>query len=53
MGLDQIGTIECDGEPLKPRNVPVPEPAADEVRIRVHLSAVRHAELDQIEAGVD
>lgn len=53
MVLERTGRIERDGEPLAPRDVPVPEPAADEVRIRVHVCAVCHTELDQIEGRVE
>jgi len=52
MVLERTGEIARDGEPLAPRELPVPAPGADEVRIRVHVCAVCHTELDQIEGRV-
>lgn len=52
MVLERTGTIERDGEPLAQRDLPMPEPGAGEVRIRIHVCAVCHTELDQIEGRV-
>lgn len=53
MVLEQTGRIERDGEPLKMRDVVRPKPAGDEVLVRVHMCAVCHTELDQIEGRVE
>ncbi|MEX2500461.1 MAG: alcohol dehydrogenase catalytic domain-containing protein [Wenzhouxiangellaceae bacterium] len=52
MVLERTGTIESDSEPLAPRDLPLPKPGAHEVHIRVHVCAVCHTELDQIEGRV-
>jgi len=52
MVLEQTGKINPDGKPLKLRQVARPEPTEDEVLIRVHVCAVCHTELDQIEGRV-
>ena len=52
MVLEQTGEIERDGEPLELRDVARPRPGRDEVLIRVHVCAVCHTELDQIEGRV-
>ena len=52
MVLEQTGRIEPDGEPLELRDVARPKPGKDEVLVRVHVCAVCHTELDQIEGRV-
>lgn len=52
MVLENIGPMTRDGEPLRLRDLPIPEPGDDDVRIRVHACAVCHTELDQIEGRV-
>ena len=52
MVLEQIGRIERGAQPLRLRDLPLPEPGDDEVCIRVHVCAVCHTELDQIEGRV-
>lgn len=52
MVLEQVGRMTRDGEPLTLCDLPVPEPGDDELRIRVHVCAVCHTELDQIEGRV-
>jgi propanol-preferring alcohol dehydrogenase len=42
-------SLEDTSEPLELSNLPVPEPAAGEVRIRVAACGVCHTELDEIE----
>ena len=52
MVLEQTGRIERDSEPLELRDVTRPRPGKDEVLVRVHVCAVCHTELDQIEGRV-
>ncbi len=47
--LDKIVSLTENTSPLRRVNWPVPEPAADEVLIRVHACGVCHTELDEIE----
>ena len=49
MQLARIGAIRADSAPLERVDVPVPEPGAGEVRIRVRTCGVCHTELDEIE----
>lgn len=52
MVLERTGEIKSDSEPLRLRDRPKPEPGDGEVRLRVHVCAVCHTELDQIEGRV-
>jgi propanol-preferring alcohol dehydrogenase len=52
MVLERVGEIERGGRPLAHRELPRPKPADGEVRLRVHVCAVCHTELDQIEGRV-
>ncbi len=52
MRLHQIGKIDGRRSSLSLEDLPLPEPAAGEVRIQVHVCAVCHTELDQIEGRV-
>jgi propanol-preferring alcohol dehydrogenase len=49
MLLKRIVSLQDNPEPLTPADIPVPEPAADEVLIRVNACGVCHTELDEIE----
>ena len=49
MRLARTGEIRANGMPLELVDVPVPEPQAGEVRIRVRACGVCHTELDEIE----
>jgi propanol-preferring alcohol dehydrogenase len=51
MVLVQTGPIE--DRPLQLREVPVPEPQAGEIRIRVTVCGVCHTELDEIEGRLE
>lgn len=47
--LEQFADILQEQEPLQIRELPVPEPTADEILIRVTACGVCHTELDEIE----
>jgi propanol-preferring alcohol dehydrogenase len=49
MQLNKIVSLDDDDAPLRLAELPVPEPAAGEVRIRVAACGVCHTELDEIE----
>ena len=49
MLLKRIASLQDNPEPLTLADVPVPEPAPDEVLIRVSACGVCHTELDEIE----
>ncbi|MEZ5541778.1 MAG: alcohol dehydrogenase catalytic domain-containing protein [Pseudomonadota bacterium] len=49
MVIDRIAALREHPEPLRLVDLPVPEPAAGEVRIRVSACGVCHTELDEIE----
>jgi propanol-preferring alcohol dehydrogenase len=49
MLLKQIVSLQDCAEPLVAANLPIPEPAADEILIRVSACGVCHTELDEIE----
>ncbi len=49
MVINRIVALRADGEPLELVELPDPEPAAGEVRIRVAACGVCHTELDEIE----
>lgn len=49
MVLEKLCDLLVESEPLRLLDVPMPEPAADEVRIRVTTCGVCHTELDEIE----
>lgn len=49
MILPKLGSFEENPDPLVPVELPVPEPAEGEVRIRVSVCGVCHTELDEIE----
>ncbi len=49
MLLKRIVSLQVDSEPLTLEDVPIPEPAPDEVLIRVSACGVCHTELDEIE----
>jgi len=49
MILKEITHLSNNGMPLEPADVPVPQPGADEVLIRVRACGVCHTELDIIE----
>ena len=49
MLLKRIASLQDNPEPLTLADIPVPEPAPDEVLIRVNACGVCHTELDEIE----
>lgn len=49
MILRQLGSLRSNGPPLLLVDLPVPEPKAGEIRIRVSACGVCHTELDEIE----
>ena len=49
MLLDAIGSLEANPEPLRLADVDDPDPADDEILIRVAVCGVCHTELDEIE----
>ncbi len=49
MLLKRIASFQDTPEPLTSVDIPVPEPAADEVLIRINACGVCHTELDEIE----
>ncbi|MFT5501348.1 MAG: propanol-preferring alcohol dehydrogenase [Woeseiaceae bacterium] len=49
MLLKRIVSLQDNPEPLTPADLPIPEPAPDEVLIRVNACGVCHTELDEIE----
>ena len=49
MLLKRIALFQDNPEPLTSVDIPVPEPAADEVLIRIKACGVCHTELDEIE----
>ncbi len=49
MLLKRIASLQDNPEPLTPADIPVPEPAPDEILIRVNACGVCHTELDEIE----
>src|SRR5512134_1736346 len=49
MILAKLGSLEENPEPLIPAELPVPEPRAGEIRIRIAACGVCHTELDEIE----
>lgn len=49
MVLEKLCDLGFEREPLRLLDMPVPEPTADEVRIRVTTCGVCHTELDEIE----
>lgn len=49
MVIDRIVALDGDAAPLRAVELPDPEPAAGEVRIRVSACGVCHTELDEIE----
>ena len=49
MVLERLCDLRVEREPLRLLEMPVPEPAANEVRIRVTTCGVCHTELDEIE----
>ena len=49
MLLEQLGAMTPDSKPLRPAEVPVPQPQADELLLKVRACAVCHTELDEIE----
>ncbi len=49
MLLNRIASFQDNPEPLTSVDIPVPEPAPDEVLIRINACGVCHTELDEIE----
>lgn len=49
MQIVKIVDLQTEREPLQLVDCPIPEPAADEVRIKVTVCGVCHTELDEIE----
>jgi alcohol dehydrogenase, propanol-preferring len=49
MILSKLGPLEENPEPLTLAELPVPEPGAGEIRLRVFACGVCHTELDEIE----
>ncbi len=49
MLLKRIASLQDNPEPLTPADIPVPEPAPDEILIRVNACGICHTELDEIE----
>ena len=52
MQLRRTGSLEPGAQPLEETELPIPEPAHGEVRIRVSTCGVCHTELDQIEGRI-
>jgi len=49
MRINRVGEVTPDSEPLQAADVPVPEPGAGQVLLRVSACGVCHTELDEIE----
>jgi propanol-preferring alcohol dehydrogenase len=49
MVIDRIVSLEDQDAPLSARELPVPEPGAGEIRIKISACGVCHTELDEIE----
>ncbi len=49
MVIDRVVSLENNDTPLRLVDLPVPEPAAGEVRLRIAACGVCHTELDEIE----
>ena len=49
MSLEKICNLQIEREPLRLVEIPIPEPAGNEVRIRITACGVCHTELDEIE----
>ena len=49
MLLKQISSLQHNPAPLTLEDIPIPEPADDEVLIQVNACGVCHTELDEIE----
>lgn len=49
MTIAATGPLSAAATPLTARDLPTPDPAADEVRVRVHVCGVCHTDLDEIE----
>jgi propanol-preferring alcohol dehydrogenase len=49
MVLTRIVSLDTDEEPLSLIDLPIPEPGADEILVRVSACGVCHTELDEIE----
>lgn len=49
MVLRKVGALQSSDRPLEVADVPVPEPAAGELLVKVSACAVCHTELDEIE----
>jgi propanol-preferring alcohol dehydrogenase len=49
MLLQQVGAMRADRDPLVAADLPMPEPAPGEIRVRVEACGVCHTELDEIE----
>lgn len=49
MVLQRLASLRENQEPLEMQIVPTPEPAADEIRVKVSVCGVCHTELDEIE----
>lgn len=47
--IERITPIEADSAPLKMIELPVPQPAADQILIKVQTCGVCHTEIDEIE----
>ncbi|HID32630.1 MAG TPA: zinc-binding alcohol dehydrogenase family protein [bacterium (Candidatus Stahlbacteria)] len=51
--LDEIGPLDRNPEPLRTIDLPIPEPATGEIRIKVSACGVCHTELDEIEGRTE
>jgi len=49
MVLSQLGRIEDNPTPLRPAELPIPEPGPGEIRLRVTVCGVCHTDLDETE----
>lgn len=49
MVISRIASLEDQGSPLDLVDLPVPEPGAGEIRIRVSVCGICHTEIDEIE----
>jgi len=49
MVLSRLGLIEDNPTPLRPAELPIPEPGPGEIRLRVAVCGVCHTDLDEIE----
>lgn len=49
MQIERLVDLRTEREPLRLVDCPIPEPAADELRVKIRVCGVCHTELDEIE----